>query len=130
MMSAGLGLFGLLGFVVLAAQIVGLVGLAKAGRTSAWWVMVSGVGCSVVGTLFSILMMVGVMSGWGSGAMSGMSVFWVVGAGLNGMGGLLFGAGFGMHGMRASRISNRQAELEMLVQAQTEEIRRLSGGVR
>jgi|688.fasta_scaffold96770_1 hypothetical protein len=130
MMSAGFGIFGLLGFVVLAAQIVGLVGLAKAGRTSAWWVMACGVGCSVIGILSSILMMVGAMSGWGSNGVSGMTMFWVAGAGLNGLGSLLFGAGFGMHGMRASRVSNRQAELEMLVQAQTEEIRRLSGGVR
>jgi hypothetical protein len=45
---------------------------------------------------------------------------------LNGLGSLLFAAGFAIHGMRASRISSRHSELEMLVRAQTEEIRRLS----
>jgi hypothetical protein len=131
MMASGFGLMGILGFVILAGQIVGLIGLAKAGRTTDWWLMASGVACTVLGNLFSVAMMLGALTNLGgSSAFSGFNSIWIVFAGLSGLGGLLFTAGFAMHGMRATRISSRHSELEMLVKAQTEEIRRLTSEVR
>lgn len=131
MIASGFGLMGVFGFAILAGQIVGVIGLAKAGRTTEWWLMASGVACTLLGNVFSIAMMVGAISNLGgSSAFSGFNSVWLVVAGLNGLGSLLFAAGFAMHGMRALRISNRHSELEMLVKAQTEEIRRLTSEVR
>jgi hypothetical protein len=131
MIASGFGLMGVFGFAVLAGQIVGVIGLAKAGRTTEWWLMASGVACTLLGNVFSIAMMVGAISNLGgSSAFSGFNSVWMVFAGLSGLGSLLFAAGFAMHGMRALRISSRHSELEMLVKAQTEEIRRLTSEVR
>lgn len=128
MMSGGFGLLGIFGFALMAAQIVGVIGLAKAGRTTDWWLMAIGTACSLIGSTLSIVMMLSAFAGLAksSSFASGLTSSFMIFGGLSGLGGLLFAAGFAMHGTRAARISGRQSELEMLVKAQTEEIQRLS----
>ena len=130
MMSAGFGLFGLVGIAWLVGLVLGVIGLAKAGRSADWWMMASGAACSALGSVFSFLMMFGMFSTRIASSFStpGSQSFWIAFSGLSSLGSILFAAGFAWHGTKAVRASSRHTELEMLVQAQSEEIQRLSSG--
>lgn len=110
-------------YVILAAEIVGLVSLAKAGRNAAWWTMVLGIFVQLISALIVTALVFG-LTEWGR-HFYGFPTSYLL-SGLPLLGSLLFAAGFAMHGMRASRASERLSELEILVRVQGEEIRRLS----
>jgi hypothetical protein len=110
-------------YVILAAEIVGLVALAKSGRNAAWWTMVVGIFVQLISALIVTALVFGLME-WGRHSYGFPRSYLMSGLPL--LGSLVFAAGFAMHGMRASRASERLSELEMLVRSQGEEIRRLT----
>jgi len=118
----GFGMF-LFTLPVLIAQWVGILGLGKANRNGAWWCMMSGIGCSTLGTVGSILFMLLMMGGI-MGGMAGGMVSVIASGGLTGLGSLLFAIGFAIHGLQASRAQNRIGELEAIATAQSEELHR------
>lgn len=121
---------------VFVALWVGVIGLAKAGRGGAWWAMLSGL---VLFTLGLVVVVVGsvllsrVITGMSGGPPSTSSFEWmqvvVIASVVSiGFGFLLFSIGFAMHGFRARRLRERIDELEMVVEAQNEQLSRSAGG--
>lgn len=124
------GLFGgsgLFALPVLIAQWVGVVALAKSGRSGAWWCMTIGTVLTTLGTLagLSIMVMAMVRPSWLSGSSAPFSTFMAASLGMMGaslLGSLLFSIGFALHALKVSRLSQRTAELETLCAAMAEEM--------
>lgn len=132
---------GLIGFLiwipVLVALWIGVIGLGKAERRGAWWAMLGGLSLVCLGLVLSILggflMMQQVSARMGSGGAlappgieSGTFVM-MGGAGAMGVGALLYSIGFALHGFQARRIRERITELEMVIEAQNEQLSRTGG---
>lgn len=134
---ASSGLIGVLFWLpVLVALWVGVAGLAKAGRGGAWWAMVSGMSLvslglviSVVGGILLVRSFAVARSGGGSPQMVEWMQYVAIGGALAvGLGMLLFGVGFALHGFQARRMKQRIEELEMVVAAQNDQLSRDVGG--
>jgi hypothetical protein len=108
---------------VLVGQWVGILGLGKVQRDSAWWWMMCGIGSTTLGSLGSAVYM-GLMISGTIGFMGGGTYAMVAAGGLSGLGSLLFTIGFALHGMHAARRFQRISELEAIAAAQGEELNR------
>ena len=129
---------GLIGVViwipVLVALWIGVIGLGKAERRAAWWMMLGGLGLVCLGLVVSILgsfLMVQQLSAsvGSGGAMAPPGIdsgtFIIMGgAGAMGVGVLLYSIGFALHGFQARRVRERITELEMVIEAQNEQLSR------
>lgn len=131
----GLELVVLIVLPILIGLWVGVVGLSKAGRGGAWWAMLAGVVLLslglVVTTVGTILLFQSITASIGSASSGGstasyewVQVIAVGGAICLGMGLLSFTIGFALHGFKVRRVRERISELEMVVEAQTEQIER------
>jgi hypothetical protein len=113
------GLFILISVPILVAQWIGVVAIGKARRSGQWW-------CMLVGT---ILLSLGLVAGplisiVGAGS---QIVYLIMGQGLvSSFGSLLFLVGFALHAMGFRRVCERVAELEMVIEAQNEQLGRQS----
>jgi hypothetical protein len=116
----------------------GIVGLWKARRGPAWWLMAVGI---TLGTIGPVLYSAGswmLLRSFSSAAASGSPPTSFGFAALPGVlmaGGLLipvglilFSIGFAIHGFATARTANRADELEQLAAAMSEEITRLREG--
>lgn len=133
---------GLLGIViwlpVLVGLWVGVVGLGKAGRGVAWWMMLGGMSSvslglivTVIGSFLLFQNVSARMAGPGGGSSPGVdSTTYIMmgGVGALGIGVLLFAIGFALHGFQARRSRERISDLEMLIEAQNEQLARAEGG--
>ena len=123
---------------VFVALWLGVIGLAKAGRGGAWWSMLSGLVLltlglvvGVVGSIFLFRMVGATPGGAGPGpTLQYVQIISIASAVALGLGLLLFCIGFAMHGFRARRFRERIEELEMVVEAQQEQLSRSEGGAR
>lgn len=124
----GLGVF-IVCLPVLIGQWIGIIGLGKARKDGAWWCMVSGISCTTLGAISSVIFLGLLMTSSfhvSSGFPSANYAFATVGAsGLSGLGSLLFAIGFAIHGQRAAKSQDRIAELEAIAAAQGAELNRL-----
>lgn len=118
--SSFFGLGFLLTLPVLIAQWLGILGLGKRERNTAWKCMLAGICCNTLGTLSMILYSLGMMFGIGHG-ISGIIAL----SSLSGLGSLLFFIGFAIHGQKGSVSQTRINELEAIATAQGEELNRL-----
>jgi hypothetical protein len=132
---------GLIGIVIWIPVFVGLwigvVGLGKAGRGAAWWMMLGGLSSLSLGLVFTVLASflliqrttVSLAAGGGAPAptFGGTKVIMVGGVGGLALGMLLFAIGFALHGLQARRSRERIEELEMLIEAQNEQLSRPRG---
>ena len=109
---------------LLIAQWIGVLGLAKCGRSGEWWCMLIGTALTSLSTALQIanLVFMGFLS---SGGPSDLMMVYMAVGGISLLGGLLFMVGFAMHGHRSSRIRSRITELEMMNLAQATELERL-----
>jgi hypothetical protein len=109
---------------VLIAQWVGVVKLAKHGRSGAWWCMVTG---TVLTTLGPVLQIAGIFLLTLMETSPNMSAYHDVirFGGFSGMGPLLFAIGFAIHAVRLSGMRERITELEMMHLAQATELERI-----
>ncbi len=118
---------------VLIALWVGVIGLAKAGRSGAWWSMLVGLGLvclGIVGGVIGAVVMVRQV-GAAPGTLSRFEVMQIVAmvsAAGAGLGVLLFSIGFAIHGFQSRRARERIVELETVVSAQNEQLARYQGG--
>jgi hypothetical protein len=122
---------------LMAGYWAGIVGLWKARRGAAWWLMAIGI---AMGTIGPILYSAGTWmfldsmraASASTGSVSlGRSAFPTIlmaGGALIPVGFLLFSVGFAIHGFAAARAANRAEELEQLAAAMSEEIDRLREG--
>ena len=119
-------LFFFLGLPFLIGLWIGVVALGRIARPGHWWCMLAGgvlVSFSmIVQPLLVILMMQGSAGG---GSMAGFMRWNLMASGLSGLGYLLFGVGFALHGLMAKRSKDRFEELEMVMSAQQEELERV-----
>jgi len=119
---------------VLAGLWIGVVALGRAGKGGAWWSMMValvaitlGAVLGVLGTLGFFMAVPSSTSGQEVPALARvLPVLGPIGAGLTGLGYLLFAWGFAAHGMRARRVAERIGELESVIEAQNETMRRES----
>lgn len=120
-------LFSLLYLPVLVAQWIGVVAIGKARRGGAWWCMLIGVIVlsfgAVAGPILNafVLPRIYSASSWGS---SGMMMIMMSTSLVSGFGSLLFMVGFVMHALGFRRTCERVAELEMVIEAQNEQLSR------
>lgn len=124
---------------VFVALWFGVIGLAKAGRSGAWWSMLSGLVLMTLGIVGGIAgavisyQTVRVVSGPGGSsapppAFEVLQIL-VVGAAIAvGLGLLLFAIGFAVHGLKVRRLRERIDELDMVISAQNEQLARIDGG--
>lgn len=132
MSAAFLGSLGFLWVIpVLVAEWIGVIALARAGKSGAWWTMLVGLVLTSLGYLLQtvgVAMMAGELlgsgGGYGFGGGNGFMIAVVISTGTVGLGGLVFAVGFALHGLRASRIGQRVEELEGVLAAQGEELAR------
>lgn len=131
----GLAFTGLIWLPILIGLWIGVIGLAKAGRGGSWWAMLSGVVLlslgMVIGLVGSILLAqrVAIAAGPSSGSSFAWGELIAVGGVISfGLGTLLFAIGFSIHGFKARRFQGRITELEMVIQAQNEQLGRIEGG--
>ena len=136
--SAWLGIVSLILFLGLMSGFwAGIVGLWKARRGAAWWLMAIGI---VLGTIGPVLYAAGswmlfdsirtstASTGSVSFGASATSGILMAGGLLIPVGLILFSVGFAIHGFAAARMANRAQELEQLTAAMSEEISRLREG--
>ena len=136
--SAWLGIISLILFLGLMSGFwAGIVGLWKARRGAAWWLMAIGI---VLGTIGPVLYAAGswmlfdsirtstASTGSVSFGASATSGILMAGGLLIPVGLILFSVGFAIHGFAAARMANRAQELEQLTAAMSEEISRLREG--
>lgn len=121
---------------MLVALWIGVIGLAKAGRGGAWWTMLAGVSLLSLGLVVmiggSILVFQTISVSTGSRG-PGPSFEWaqmvMIGGTISlGLGFLLYAIGFALHGFQARRVQERIVELEMVIEAQNEQLARAGGG--
>jgi hypothetical protein len=125
MSSSFMGFGGLLfSLPMLIGQWVGILGLGKVNRNAAWWCMMSGICCTTLGTISSVITMGLLISNIRSLSSGGLQFFFLIPYGLSGLGSLLFAIGFAIHGQQASRVHQRITELEAIAAAQGEELNR------
>jgi hypothetical protein len=129
MSIAGLGMLGVLpALLLVVCQWVGVIGLAGRGRDGPWRLMCGGTAATtlgMVGTL-GVLVLSFTDMARGTGGAEPLGVFALLfAAGAGFLGTLLFGTGFAWHGLKARRSQERASELEQLVAAMDEELRRL-----
>jgi chromate transport protein ChrA len=130
MNSSFFGLIGVLpAIVALVAQWVGVMAM-RDERNGAWWTMMVGTAMSTLGALGTIASMVMMFTNMRSSGFSGvnptMLVFAAV-AGMHTLGGLVFAAGFAMHGLRRKAAREREQQLETIAAAMGEELRTSRG---
>ncbi|MCH7228915.1 hypothetical protein [Haloferula sp. A504] len=132
---------GLIGIVlwipVLVGLWVGVIGLGKAGRGAAWWLMLVGISSLCLGLVFTVLgSFLAVQNISASIASSGATppptfggYQFILAGGIValGLGLLLFVIGFALHGFQARRSRERISELEMVIEAQNEQLARFQG---
>jgi LPXTG-motif cell wall-anchored protein len=121
---------GLFGLLLIAGIWVGVIVLAKTGRTLSWWAMLIGLILSTLGGVLYVVF-IGVvvssaMGGMHAGGAAGTAsspppstnMAAAIGSGLCMIGALLgvvmFGVGFAMHAFQMARLARRAAELETL----------------
>ncbi len=126
MASSFIGLLGVLpALVALIAQWVGVMAM-RDERNGAWWTMMIGTAMSTIGGLGTIASMVLMFTNMRTSGLSGMNssmlVFAAV-AGMHTLGGLVFAAGFAMHGLRRKAAREREQQLETITAAMGEELR-------
>ncbi|MEK7953964.1 hypothetical protein [Luteolibacter soli] len=138
--SSWIGIIVLILFLGLMSGFwAGIVGLWKARRGAAWWMMAIGITFLTIGPfLYSAGTMILFRSLGSTSASASSSAFSVGGSAIPGLlmaGGLLipiglilFSVGFAIHGFAAARATNRAEELEQLTAAMSEEINRLREG--
>jgi uncharacterized membrane protein len=121
-------LFTLLGLPILIAQWVGVLAFRRGPRGASWVLMLCGVIINSLTPLLPFLSTLLRSSGAGAYSVSDWLMF------LPGIvsifGSMLFFVGFALHGLKAARTADRQAELEQLAAAMSEEIDRLKGSSR
>lgn len=126
-------LFGLTYFValpILVAQWIGVVMVGKGRRGGGWWCMLFGV---IVQTLMAVaspvvwLWLVPRLMNSFTATPGGMPTVAYLSMGLaflSGAGSLLFMIGFALHAMGFRRVCDRVTELEMVIEAQQEQLSR------
>jgi|GEM_PF-1986275 len=111
---------------VLVGLWVGIVGLGRSDRGPAWWYMITGICCTTLGSIGSVifvgLMMFGLSSPTSSMPYGVFSM--MISGGLSGLGSLLFSIGFALQGLKSVRTTQRITELEAIAAAQGEELNR------
>jgi len=140
-MSTTSSLAGIIALVVFLGLMsgfwAGIVGLWKAKRGAAWWLMAIGITLGTIGPiLYSVGSFILIQSlsssmsttGVVSPRPSAFSGILMAGGLLIPVGLILFSIGFAIHGFAAARIANRTEELEQLTAAMSEEINRLRQG--
>lgn len=131
MSIAGVGMLGVLPtLLLLVCQWVGVIGLAGRGRDGPWRLMFGGTAATSLGLVgmigFAVLSFAGLSRATHGGAVPGLGMIgMLIAGGSSVLGTVLFGAGFAWHGLKARRTVERAAELEQLVAAMDEELRRL-----
>ncbi len=124
------GFGSLLALPVLVAYWVGVISLGKSGRNGAWWCMMIGTVLTTLGLFASVASMV-MMYLTGFGSISGLGDYYVIvivaASSLSGLGSLLFGIGFAIHGLKHRRVYERAEELENVIAAQSEQRAREEG---
>ena len=105
---------------IVAGQWVGVLGLGKAERNRAWWLMMSGICCTTLGTIGSSLFIALIALGQSPMTFGNFSL---ISAGTP-LGSLLFAIGFAVYGLQASKARQRITELEAIAAAQGEELNR------
>lgn len=119
--SSFFGLGFLLTLPLLIAQWLGILGLGKRERDTAWKCMLVGACCSSLGTVSQFLFYATMFFGrWSEMRISGFVISL-----LTGLGTLLFFIGFAIHGQKGSVSQTRITELEAIATAQAEELNRL-----
>lgn len=136
--SPWLGIIPLILFLGLMAGIwAGVVGLWKARRGAAWWMMAIGVALGSIGPilyamgtwmLFDSIRASSASTGPVSFGASATPTILMASGLLIPVGLILFSVGFAIHGFAAARMANRAEELEQLTAAMSEEITRLREG--
>ena len=133
--SAWAGVVFLILFVGLMSGFwAGIVGLWRARRGAAWWLMAVGIALLTIGPLLYGLGMWTVFDSLRSGGPSssalsaGPTIILMAASLLIPVGLLLFSVGFAIHGFAAARTVNRAEELEQLTAAMSEEINRMREG--
>ncbi len=119
---ASLGIF-LFALPVLIAQWIGVVKLARAGRSGEWWCMLAGASLTTLGPVLQTAAMFFLRNF--DPAMEVFSMVLMAVGSLSTLGSLLFMIGFAIHAVRLSRIRDRITELEMMNLAQATELERI-----
>lgn len=122
-MMSFFGLSFLLLIPILAAQWIGVVAIGRVGRAGAWWCMLIGVILTTFGMLMIPLLNLGIMSVGGSGTFDFAFLLFRTGL-FSTFGTLLFMTGFAVHAMGHRRVCERVRELEMVIEAQNEQMER------
>ena len=113
------GLFILISVPIVVAQWVGVVAIGNGRRGGPWW-------CMLMGAIFVSLGMIAgpILSIIGAGS---ELIYLMMGGGLiSSFGSLLFMVGFAMHALGFRRVCDRVTELEMVIEAQNEQLGRQS----
>ncbi|MEK7953967.1 hypothetical protein [Luteolibacter soli] len=105
--------------VYFVVQWAGIVFLRRSSARLPWWLMFSGL---LVGTLTSIYFIVGPMIGLSRFGNPRIWEWWSMASRL---GGVAFAVGFTLYALQMARAFQRQAELEQLVAAMSEDMDRL-----
>ena len=116
--------FALLGLPMLIAQWIGVIAFRRGPRGASWVLMLCGVISNSLTLVLPFLFILFSSRASGSGAYDWL--MFIPGVVVM-FGSLLFFVGFALHGLKAARATERQAELEMLVAAMSEDLQRLQG---
>lgn len=126
-------LFGLTYFFalpILVAQWIGVVAVGKAGRSGGWWCMLAGAIIETLAALATPVVWMGIVPRMMSPATSTSGglppvAYLSLGLGLlSAAGSLLFMVGFALHALGFRRVRERVSELELVVEAQNEQLSR------
>ncbi len=109
--------------LVLVFKWIGIVAVAKSGRTGSWWCMLSGVALTTWATVSSVVEQYALGGPMLAVEGTPLAIF------ISQLGLLLFAAGFAMFGFRVARMARRAAELEGLCAGMAEEMGRKGEGV-
>ncbi|MCH7228914.1 hypothetical protein [Haloferula sp. A504] len=117
------GFFSVLLFApVVVAQWIGVVAIGRGRRGGPWWCMLMGVILATLGMVALPIIQLGIMPRLSSPS---QLAYFFLGTGLfSSFGSLLFMVGFAMHALGFRRVCDRISELEMVIEAQNEQLGR------
>lgn len=109
---------------ILVAQWIGVIAIGKGRRSGGWWCMLIGLAFATLGGVAWPLVRVGISQS-SLGSIDTMHMISLIGL-LSTFGSLLFMVGFAMHALGFRRVCERVSELEMVIEAQNEQLGRQS----
>jgi len=122
-------LFAFLGLPILFAQWVGILAFRRGPRGASWILMLCGAIISALVQSYRFLSLLLPILG-ASGGLGRNDWLTYLPSFVGIFGSALFFVGFALHGLKAARTAERQAELEQLTAAMAGEIDRLKSGSR